>query len=154
MKKLLNSVALVLLTLVLSVSLVACSSYGKVEKALKNIGYTVIESSDKADDMEEESDVAVTVHVFSNADSLSMIETGKLNTVIVMEFKATEDMKEFYQDSNTMQGLIEDVQEDGSAEDFYNSLVEKGYANGNCLVISITFSSESAQAVRNAVKNA
>lgn len=154
MKKLLNSVALVLLTLVLSLSLVACSSYGKVEKALNNIGYTLINSSDKADDMEKESDVAVTMHIFSNADSLSLLEAGKLNTVIVMEFKQTEDMKKFYQDSDTMQGFIKDVKEDGSAEDFYNTLVEKGYANGNCLVISITLSSESAQAVRNAVRNA
>ena len=31
---------------------------------------------------------------------------------------------------------ISDVKEDGTAEEFYNSLVEKGFANGNCIVIS------------------
>ena len=45
-------------------------------------------------------------------------------------------MREFYKDSATLQDFISDVKEDGTAEEFYNSLVEKGFANGNCIVIS------------------
>ncbi len=142
------------LLLTLSLSLVACSSYNKIEKALEKIGYAKIESSQEAEDMEKESEVAVTMHVFSNKDSLSLTEIGKLNTVIVMEFKSTDEMKAYYEDSNTLQGFIEDIKKDGSAKEFYDSLVEKGYANKNCLVISITLSKTSADAVKDAVKNA
>lgn len=152
MKKLLMTITSIALLLTLSLSLVACSSYGKIEKALQEIGYAKIESSQEAEDLEEESDVAVTMHVFSNKDSLSLTEALKINVVIVMEFKSTDEMKEYYEDSDTLQGLVKDVEEDGSAKEFYDSLVEKGYANKNCLVISVN--PLSADAVKTAVKNA
>lgn len=154
MKKIIMTLSSIAIILVLSLSLIACSSYGKIEKALEKIGYAKIESSQEAEDMEKESDVAVKMYVFSNKDSLGLTEIGKLNTVIVMEFKSTEEMKNYYEDSNTLKGIVEDVKEDGSAKEFYDSLVEKGYANGNCLVISITLSSASANAVKEAVKGA
>ena len=154
MKKIIMALSSIAIILVLSLSLIACSSYGKIEKALEKIGYAKIESSQEAEDMEKESDVAVKMYVFSNKDSLGLTEIGKLNTVIVMEFNSTEEMKNYYEDSNTLKGIVEDVKEDGSAKEFYDSLVEKGYANGNCLVISITLSSASANAVKDAVKNA
>ena len=154
MKKIIMALSSIAIILVLSLSLIACSSYGKIEKALEKIGYAKIESSQEAEDMEKESDVAVKMYVFSNKDSLGLTEIGKLNTVIVMEFSSTDKMKDYYKDSDTLQGLVKDVKEDGSAKEFYDSLVEKGYANGNCLVISITLSSASANAVKDAVKNA
>ena len=154
MKKIIMTLSSIAIILVLSLSLIACSSYGKIEKALEKIGYAKIESSQEAEDMEKESDVAVKMYVFSNKDSLGLTEIGKLNTVIVMEFNSTEEMKNYYEDSNTLKGIVEDVKEDGSAKEFYDSLVEKGYANGNCLVISITLSSASANAVKEAVKGA
>ena len=154
MKKIIMALSSIAIILVLSLSLIACSSYGKIEKALEKIGYAKIESSQEAEDMEKESDVAVKMYVFSNKDSLGLTEIGKLNTVIVMEFSSTDKMKDYYKDSDTLQGLVKDVKEDGSAKEFYDSLVEKGYANGNCLVISITLSSASANAVKEAVKGA
>ncbi len=154
MKKLVKILTLICLVTAFALTLVACSSYGKIEKALLDRGYAVIESSDEADDMQEESDVAVTVHVLSNADSLSGLEVLGANVVIVLEFNTTEDMKEYYEDSNTMQGLVEDVKEDGSAKEFYDSLVEKGYANGNCLVLCVSLNASEIQAVRELVKNA
>ena len=144
MKKLLMTITSIALLLTLSLSLVACSSYGKIEKALEEIGYAKVESSQEAEDLEEESEVPVTMHVFSN--------TAKLDMVIVMEFKSTDEMKEYYEDSNTLQGLVKDIKEDGSAKEFYDSLVEKGYANKNCLVININ--PFVADAVKTAVKNA
>lgn len=154
MKKLLMTITSIALLLTLSLSLVACSSYGKIEKALEEIGYAKIESSQEAEDIKKESEVPVTMHVFSNKDSLGLTEIAKLNIVIVMEFKSSDEMKEYYEDSNTLQGLVQDIEEDGSAKEFYDSLVEKGYANGNCLVISNTLSKTSADAVKTAVKNA
>ena len=89
MKKLMKIATLLCLVLALALSAAACSSaYQKIEKALTDIGYSVVESDDKADDMKEESEVAVTVHILSNKQ--------KLNAVIVFEFKATDDMIEFY----------------------------------------------------------
>lgn len=151
MKKLIKIVSMLLLASTF-LFLVACSSFGKIEKALQEIGYAVIETDDKAEQIEEESEVAVTTYVFSNKDSLALTEFAKINLVFVFEFKATEDMKEFYEDSSTLQGLVEDVKEDGSAEEFYDALVEKGLAKGNCLVIStnILVASEVADAIKNA----
>lgn len=151
MKKVAKILVLVL-TLVLSLTMVACSSYKKVEKALVDIGYAVIESDTTAENMKEESDVAVKMHILSNKDSIKFTETLKLNIVIVLEFKATDDMIEYYKDSDTMQGLVQDVKDDGSAKEFYDSLVEKGLAKGNCLVISTN--PLAAETVMNAIKNA
>lgn len=151
MKKLAKILTLALVV-VLSLTMVACSSYKKVEKALVNIGYAVIESDDTANNVKEESDVAITMHVLSNKDSLKATEIYKLNVVMILEFKATDDMIEYYKDSDTMQGFIKDVKDDGTAKEFYDSLVEKGLANGNCLVISTN--PIAAEAVMEAVKGA
>lgn len=145
MKKLMKIATVLCLVLALALSAAACSSaYQKIEKALTDIGYSVVESDDKADDMKEESEVAVTVHILSNKQ--------KFNAVIVFEFKATDDMIEFYKDSSTMQGLVQDVKDDGTAEEFYNALVEKGIAKGNCMVMSVNplAASEVMEAVKNA----
>ena len=153
MKRLLKSISLLLVVALTLVFLAACSSYGEVKSALEEIGYTEItEQNDEAKAMEEESDVAVETHLFTNANSLSALEAYKLNIVIVFEFDATDDMIEFYKDSETMQGFIKDVKEDGRAEAFYEELVSKGYANGNCLVLSTN--PVSADAVKTAIKNA
>ncbi len=151
MKKL-AKILTVALALVLCVTMFACSSYGKVERALANIGYEKIESDKDAEKMESESEIAVTTHVFSNKDSLALTEAYKINVVIVFEFEATDEMKEFYADSETMQGFVKDVKDDGTAEEFYNALVEKGLANGNCLVISVN--PLAYEDVTTAVKNA
>ncbi len=142
-----------LLAILMAFSMTACSTFGKVEKALNEIGYVAMQSDDQAEDVENESDVdEIEAHVFSNADSLGLTEGHKLNIVLVFEFNATEDMLEFYQDSDTLQGLVKDIQEDGSAKAFYDELVAKGYANGNCLIISTN--PLQAQTVQNAIKNA
>ena len=137
MKNIIKKLTLICLVVLLAFSLVACSSYGKVQKALGNIGYTEIQANSTAENIEKESDVAITIHVLSNANSLTVAEMAKLNTVFVLEFKATEDMKTYYEDSATLRGLLADIQADGTAGEFYNKLVEKGLANGNCLVLSI-----------------
>ncbi len=147
MKQLAKTLILICLVAVLAFSVVACgSSYKKIEKALINDGYAVVETNDTAEEMEQESKVAVTVHVLSKEDGLNS------NVVIVFEFKATDDMMDFYEESKTMQGLVQDIEEDGTAKEFYDALVEKGYANGNCLVMSIN--PFEAKDVRDIVKNA
>ena len=152
MKKTAKILTLLSLIVALILTLTACSTYGKIQKALGDIGYAVIENNTTANEIDEQSDVPVTIHVLSNADSLSVLEALKTNIVIIFEFKSTDKMKEFYDDSDALKGLISDIEKDGTAEEFYNSLVEKGFANGNCLVISLNaFASED---VMTAVKNA
>ena len=136
----------------LAFSLTACSSYGKIEKALEEIGYVVIDSSAEEDKYQEDTEIPVTVHVLSNKDSLEGFDKAKTNTVIILEFKATDDLIEYYKESDTLQGFIQDVKDDGTAEEFYNELVEAGFANGNCLVFSTNFLAMSD--VTTAVKNA
>ncbi len=153
MKNFAKILTAMLLAILMAFSMVACSTYGKVQKALNKIGYVVLQSDDQAEEVEEESDVdEVEAYVFSNANSLGLTEGYKLNIVLVFEFNATEDMMEFYKDSETLQGLVSDLQEDGSAKAFYDQLVAKGYANGNCLVISTNLTQ--AEAVKTAIKNA
>ena len=144
-----------LLVLTIAITLVGCSSFNSVNKALEEVGYAKIESDKSAEDAKkeaEDSEYAIKVHLYSNAGSISALELVKLNIVMVFEFKATQDMKDYYEQSDTLQGLIKDIQEDGSAEEFYNKLVEKGYANGNCLVISTN--PLSADEVKTAIKGA
>ncbi len=137
MKKLAKTLTLVLLVAVLALSLVACgSSYKKIEKALVAEGYAVIETTDEYKQMQEDSEVPVTIHLLSNKDSLKLTDALKLNVVMVLEFKTTDKMVEFYQENEEFQALLQDIKDDGTAEEFYNKLVEKGLANGNCMVVS------------------
>lgn len=137
MKKL-TKLLTVLLCVVMCASLMACSSYSSVKATLEDIGYALVESAEdtEAEDMQDESEVVVKAYVFSNEDSLGLFDMLEYNIVIVFEFNSTKEMLEFYEESNTMQGLIQDIQEDGTAEEFYNDLVDKGYAKGNCLIMS------------------
>ena len=142
MKKLVK-ILTVILALAFALGMVSCSKYNSVKKALEGIGYEVIETNSQAEDMQEESQVAVNPHVFKNE--------SKLTVVIVFEFNKTEEMLEFYKDSNTMQGIVSDIKEDGSAQEFYNELVEKGYAKGTCLIMPIGLDFKN---VLTAIKNA
>lgn len=153
MKKL-TKLLTVLICVVTCASLMACSSYSSVKATLEDIGYALVESAEdtEAEDMQEESEVAVKAYVFSNKDSLGLLEILKYNVVIVFEFNSTKEMLEFYEDSDTLQGLLQDIKDDGTAEEFYNDLVDKGYAKGNCLVFSTNLLV--AEDVCDAIKNA
>ncbi len=139
MKKLFKLTSLLLLVTMLF-NLVACSSFGKISKALEDVGYAQIqneeESSDVANDAKEDESVTK-VYVFTNAESLSLLDGYKLTLVTVIEFNATEDLVEYFKDNNTLQGIVEDIKEDGSAEEIYNELKEAGLACGNCLIAPI-----------------
>ena len=135
MKKLIRTISLILI-FALALSLTACSSYGKVEKALKGIGYAVVENSSESENYTKDTEIPVTAHILTNKDSLEGIEKAKTNVVVVLEFNATEDLVNFYKESNAFQGLIEDAKEDGTIEEIYNALAENGFVNGNCFVIS------------------
>ena len=61
-----------------------------------------------------------------------------LKSALIIEFKATEDMKKAYDDSATIQGFIKDVSANEDAQAFVKALEDAGYAKGNCLVLSLS----------------
>ena len=68
--------------------------------------------------------------------ALTMLAScGSKYSAIVIEFKSTKELVEFYESSATAQGLVKDVSENEDVKKMYNALVNAGYANGNCLVL-------------------
>ena len=134
MKKLLK-LSTLLLSLVLLFNFAACSSYGKVEKALKDIGYEVVdtEENDLSKDAKNDERVA-NVHVLSN--------NTKLTVVIVIEFRATDELVDYFKESNTLKGLVKDIKEDGTVDEIYNALKTAGLVHKNCIVAPIGFDAE------------
>lgn len=136
MKKLLRLTAL-LLVAVCALGFAACSKYNALKGAFEKQGYTESQDVEKwTDEINKEinggekKDMVTNIHVLSKVSGLSS------TIVLILEFKATDDMIDFYKESATAQGFVKDVSENQSAKDFYNALVEGGYACGNCLVIS------------------
>ncbi len=160
MKKMTKLMA-ILLVVVSALSLVACSSkYGALKSTFEKNGYTEsqdVESWNKKITAEikgdEDKDMVTNVHVFyKKTDKDTTIgDLLSRNVILVLEFKATEDMMKFYNESNTAQGAVKDIQKSEDAKAFYNALVEAGYANGNCLVLAIGLDTAS---VREMVKKA
>jgi hypothetical protein len=138
MKKIVKITSLLLVVTTLCLFAMACSSYGKLEKAFLNEGFTVSETMQGlAEDLKtelEKKELEITIHGFTKSSTAAL--------VFVFEFKATDDMLEFYKDSDTLQGLLKDIEEEGSAKEFYNELKDKGFAKGNCLIIPIGLDAE------------
>ena len=149
----------ILLVVVSALSLVACSSkYGALKSTFEKNGY--MESQDveswretiKKELKGEDGEMVTNIHVFTiDPDKTTISGALKSNVILVLEFKTTDDMLEFYKESNTAQGVVKDVQQSEDAKAFYKSLVEKGYANGNCFVLAIGLDPAS---VREMVKKA
>lgn len=76
---------------------------------------------------------------------------GLTEIAFILEFKATDDMKEFYDDNKVIRDAISGITSNEDAQEFYKSLEEKGFANGNCLVIPIA---DVAGEIPTIVKNA
>ena len=133
MKKLVKLTALLIVS-VMAMTLIACSSYGSLEKAFKDAGYVVsedVEATVEAFKQEaEKEEIVLTPHVLVKSDLISS------DMVFILEFKTTDDLREFYDESDELKMFIKDVMEDEDSKAFYDKLVEKGYARGNCLIIS------------------
>ncbi len=156
MKKLVKILALSLV-LVFSLSLVACgSSYGKLEEAFTKKGYEVSEQFETAmttiKNQLEKEELVVEAHCLKGSHNPS--GTISYFYVLILEFKNTEDLAEACDESATLRGLMLDVKEDDDFKEFYNTLVEKGYANGNCLVVTTALQPDLIAEVKNIVKNA
>lgn len=137
MKTLLKLFALIL-TMTTLFSLVACSSFNEVKSALEDAGYAVVEGEENDVSKDAEEDERVTnVHVFTNADSLTGLGIVNTTIVVVLEFKATEELVEYFQENKTLQGIVSDIKEDGTADEIYTELKAAGLAHQNCIIAPI-----------------
>ena len=134
MKKL-SVIVSVLLAVVLAFGLVGCSSYGTLKKAFEKAGYEeVTELESVAETIKEEAkknDIVVTLHGIKKVKGLTS------DLVLIVEFKATEDMKKFYENSETVKGIVKDVAKNEDVKEWQKAMENAGYAKGNCLVFSI-----------------
>ncbi len=138
MKKTLSLVlALVMLVgCVFTLASCAGSAYPKLEKAFIAEDFEVVTELDtiteKIKDELEKEELVVNPHLLVRKDGLNSA------SVLIIEFKSTEELVDAYNESETLKGFIKDVQNDEDAKAFYNALVEAGYAKGNCFVIPLT----------------
>jgi len=124
MKK--KSLLLTCLVLAMTMLMVlcGCSTYGKIEKAFVNEGYTVNENTETYQkklletlnaESEEDAKAICTIHVL----------TKGLSAAFIFEFSSTDEMNEKIEDSATLKGLIEDAQ-------------NSDYVNGNCVLFPLS----------------
>ena len=134
MKKLTKIVSLALVLVMAVMMLASCggSKYPAIEKAFVDAGYennttfTGVMNTIKEELAKEE--YAVELHMLTK-------KSNGLTSAIVIEFKSTKELVEYYESSATVQGRIKDVSENEDVNKMYNALVNAGYANGNCLVV-------------------
>lgn len=154
MKKL-SKICALALTLVLALSLVACANtYPSIKKAFEAEGYTQSETAEAViTDLTnatqgDAKNIAITPHVLIKGGLI----TG--NKAVILEFKATDDMIDYYKNNEIVRDAVSAIANDEDAKTFYNSLVEAGYANGNCLLIPWGISGDAVTEMTTIMKNA
>ena len=135
MKKVYKIFVAVLCVCLSIVTFTACSKYNALLKAFEKEGFVVSETLEKnnskmKEDLEKE-DLAVELH-FLYKDSITSPAAA-----LVIEFKSTKELKEKYNESETLKGFVKDVENNEDAQAMYDSLVKAGYANGNCLIVPL-----------------
>ncbi len=133
MKKITKIVSLALVLVMALTMLASCGSkYSAIEKAFIDAGYennttfTGVMNTIKEELAKDE--YAVETHMLTK-------KSNGLTSAIVIEFKSTKEIVEYYESSATAQGLVKDVSENEDVKKMYDALVNAGYANGNCLVL-------------------
>ena len=132
MKKVLTAICSALLVALLALTMTGCSSYGKIEKAFVKEGYTVSTNLEKYQDKllealnaesEEEAKAMCTIHLLTKNDALTgLVPT---NYAFIFEFSSTKEMNEKVNESETLKGLVKDVQ-------------NSDLVNGNCVLFPLS----------------
>ena len=134
MKKLTKILSL-LLVFALALSTMACSSFGKIERALKNDGYTLL--IDKLDVQKEYEKVegVTEAHVFTKRqDNSNGIPT--YFWVYVLEFKSTQKMINYVNKDETLKGKVTNVSKNDDAKTILTKYEKVGIACNDCLIIT------------------
>lgn len=135
MKKLVQIMSLVLLVAFAVTCLASCNKYPALKKAFEKEGYkeneTLENTATKIKEEMEKDELVVNIHMLTK-------ESNGLTSVLIVEFKSTEDMKKAYDDSATIQGLVKDISSNEDVQSFAEALENAGYAKGNCLAIPLS----------------
>lgn len=135
MKKLVQIMSLVLLVAFAVTCLASCNKYPALKKAFEKEGYkeneTLESTATKIKEEMEKDELAVNIHMLTK-------ESNGITSVLIVEFKSTEDMKKAYDDSATIQGLVKDISSNEDVKAFAEALENAGYAKGNCLAIPLS----------------
>ncbi len=136
MKNAVRVLSLVLVLVMAATMFVSCSNkYSKLQKAFEDKGYeenTALEdTSNKIKAELEKDNLAVELHLLTK-------KSNGLSSVLIVEFKSTDDMIKAYNDSETIKGLVKDISSNEDAQKVYDALKNAGYANGNCLCIPLS----------------
>lgn len=118
-----------LLVVILSFGVVGCSNtgYGALKTAFEKEKFKESKevSSYFAQIEQEVGESSVKLHCFSKGVSY----------VLIIEFKATDDIVNFIKDTPEILDFIEDVKDNEDVKAYYNALQSAGYVKGSCLVI-------------------
>ena len=117
MKRKVTLLTVLMLTLSMLFALTACNSYGSIKKAYEDAGYTESESVQEYQDeiveaMGEDYENVCTIHLFTK---------DLLDFALILEFHSTKDLEEAYESSETLKGLVKDLQ-------------NSDLVNGNCVL--------------------
>lgn len=122
MKKTVKIVSMALLLVAVMVMLVSCSSFKKIKGNFEDAGYTLVENNDEANTITaelEEGNISCTAHLFQKKGDLLTYNA------LILEFKSDEDLNKALSESETLKGLVKDLQN--------SELV-----NGNCLLVPLS----------------
>ena len=122
MKKTVKIVSMALLLVAVMVMLVSCSSFNKIKGNFEDAGYALVENNDEANTITaelEEGNISCTAHLFEKKGDLLTYNA------LVLEFKSDEDLNKALSESETLKGLVKDLQN--------SELV-----NGNCLLVPLS----------------
>ena len=134
MKTFTKILALALVVVMSVVMLVSCSTYGKIEKAFEDAGYTLQNADNEKTGTIETDDgvITYTIHTFQkeaeDSDSILGDIIGGIgeaaSTAVVWEFSSDKDLAKAMAENEDMKELLEDAQ-------------ESDLVNGNCFLMTL-----------------
>ena len=124
MKNVIKVLALSMVVVLSVLMLVSCSSYGKIQSAYEKAGYTL--KGEETGTIETENGVITyTIHTFQKeGEGLLGGLTQALSTAVVWEFSSSADLAAALEESETLKGIIKDLQ-------------NSDYVNGNCVLTTV-----------------
>lgn len=123
MKNLIKVLALSMVVVLSVVMLVSCSAYGGIKSAFEDAGYTLQnEDNEKTGTIEtDDGTITYTIHTFQKEGG---ILTELASTAVVWEFESDKDLEKAVESSETLKGIIKDLQ-------------NSDYVNGNCVLTTL-----------------
>ena len=132
-KTLIKILTLMLVGVMLTMTLVSCSSYGKILSNFKSEGYVELSGEENSTAKTittelEKGNVSCTVHILQKKldDDASGLEqiTNMGTTVIILEFSSDKEIAEAVKESGTLSGIIGDLQ-------------KTEYVRDNCVLVPL-----------------